>query len=273
MKTIKWMFFFILILLLNQNIIAKPSIIKADNVPGGIAIKTVPCNCTAYFKHHRTMVLNENQKCFAIIGIPLTTKPGKQYLTIKQNNTKTTIPINISTKQYPTKYLIIQHKKTTVPKKEIIARLKRERKIIAKIFSCWTYKKQISLDFKLPLTGRLSSPFGARRIINKTILTQHRGIDIAAKTGTPVKAPANGIIINTGNYLLLGNAIFIDHGQGLITIYCHLSKILVKPKQLVKRGQIIGRVGSTGRSTGPHLHWGISLNNTRVNPLLFISQF
>jgi murein DD-endopeptidase MepM/ murein hydrolase activator NlpD len=271
MKTIKWTFFFILILLLNQNIIAKPPMIKTDNVPGGIAIKTVPCNGTAYFKHHRVMVLNENQKCFAIIGIPLSIKPGKKYITIKQNDTKTTIPININEKQYPTTYLTIKHEKTIAPKKEIAARLERERKIIAKIFKSWTYKKQINLNFELPVTGRFSSPFGARRIINKSILSQHRGIDIAAKTGTPVKAPASGTIINTGNYLLLGNAVFIDHGQGLITIYCHLNKILVKPKQLVKRGQIIGRVGNTGRSTGSHLHWGISLNNTRVNPLLFVS--
>lgn len=272
MKMIKWILNFTLIFLcLNQAIVAKPSTIKTNNVPGGVVIKIVPCGCTADFQHHRVMILNENQQCFAIIGIPLTTKAGKKYLTIKQNDTKTTMPININEKQYPTKYLTIKHKKTTAPEKEIIVRLKRERKIIAKIFKYWTYKKQINLNFKLPVKGRFSSPFGARRIINESTLSQHRGIDIAAKTGTPIKAPANGTIINTGNYLLLGNAIFIDHGQGLITVYCHLSKILVKPKQSVKRGQIIGQVGNTGRSTGPHLHWGVSLNDARINPLLFIS--
>lgn len=272
MKMIKWILTFLIIFLcLNQPILAEPPSIKADGIPGGIVIKTVPCGCTAYFQDHRVMVLNESQQCFAIVGIPLTIQPGKKDLTINQNNTQTTIPININEKQYPTKYLTIKHKKTIEPKEEIITRLHLEQKTIANIFKCWTYKKQINLNFELPVQGRFSSPFGAKRIINNTKTTRHRGIDIAAKTGTPIKAPANGIIINTGKYLLLGNAIFIDHGQGLITVYCHLSKILVKPKQVVKRGQIIGHVGNTGRSTGPHLHWGVSLNNARVNPLLFVS--
>jgi len=252
-------------------VFAQPTLVKTSNVPGGIVIKSVPCDCKAYFSHHRVMILNKHQQCFAIIGIPLTTTPGEHDLTIKEHGVNTILPINIIPKKYPTKYLTIKRKKTGIPKKEIIARLKREAKEVRNTFKCWSNTNNINLHFKLPVRGRFSSPFGAQRIINKTRKTRHRGIDIAAITGTPIKAPANGKVINEGDYLLLGKAIFIDHGQNLITVYCHLSKILVKTNQRVKRGQIIGHVGNTGRSTGPHLHWGVSLNGTRVNPLLFVN--
>ena len=97
----------------------------------------------------------------------------------------------------------------------------------------------------------------------------HSGIDIAVPKNTPIKAPANGLVVLTGNYFFMGNAVLINHGQGLITVYCHLNRILVKPYQKVKQGQIIGYVGQTGRATGPHLHWGVRLNDTPVNPKLF----
>jgi murein DD-endopeptidase MepM/ murein hydrolase activator NlpD len=262
----------ILFLSLTNIVLAQPILVKTSNVPGGIVIKNVPCDCKAYFSHHRVMILNKNQQCFAIVGIPLTTTSGQHNLTIKEHGTKTTLPINIIDKKYPTKYLTIKRKKTGIPNKELIARLKREAREVRNTFKYWSNKNYINLRFNIPVKGRISSPFGAQRIINKTRKTRHRGIDIAAITGTPIKAPANGKVINEGNYLLLGKAVFIDHGQNLITVYCHLNKILVKTNQWVKRGQIIGHVGNTGRSTGSHLHWGVSLNGTRVNPLLFINN-
>lgn len=271
MKIIRWTRHAVPLLILCSTAVAQTSLVKTSNVPGGIIVKNVPCDCKAYFSHHRVMTLIKNRQCFAIIGIPLTTTPGKHYLTIKEHGAKKTLPINIIKKIYPTKYLTIKYKKTGTPNKKLIARLKREAQEARNTFKHWSNTNHINLHFSMPVKGRISSPFGARRIINKTKKTQHRGIDIAAITGTSIKAPANGKVINEGTYLLLGKAIFIDHGQNLITVYCHLSKILVKTNQRVKRGQIIGHVGNTGRSTGPHLHWGVSLNNTRVNPLLFIS--
>lgn len=127
-----------------------------------------------------------------------------------------------------------------------------------------------SRGFIRPVKGRISTPFGVGRILNGRRRSPHNGIDIAADAGTPVKAGnAGAVVLATGMYLS-GNTVMIDHGWGVFTIYAHMESFSVKPGQVVRRGETIGHVGSTGRSTGPHLHFGVYLRGARVDPLQLI---
>lgn len=114
---------------------------------------------------------------------------------------------------------------------------------------------------------RISGKFGGQRIINEIPKSPHRGIDMAAPEGTEIRAAADGVVkLSGGNFFYSGNMVILDHGQSLHTIYAHLKDVNVKEGDEVKQGDVIGIVGKTGRATGPHLHWGASLNNTRFNP-------
>jgi murein DD-endopeptidase MepM/ murein hydrolase activator NlpD len=156
------------------------------------------------------------------------------------------------------------------PTAEDLARIEREQEIIRRAFATWTEEPLSSLQCRLPVHGRISSVFGLRRFFNNEPRQPHSGLDIAAPIGTPVLAPLAGTVIETGEYFFNGNTVFLDHGQGLISMFNHLSRILVRPGVRVETGQKIGEVGMTGRVTGPHLHWTVSLNNSRVDPELFL---
>ena len=134
-------------------------------------------------------------------------------------------------------------------------------------------QQQIDTDFIPPVDGRLSSLFGLKRFFNNQPKNPHSGLDIAAPAGTPIQAPASATVINTGDYYYNGNTVFLDHGQGLISGYFHMTEIKVKAGQQLKQGDIIGTVGATGRVTGPHLHWNVYLNRTKVDPALFIADY
>lgn len=246
-------------------------------VPGGIAI--VPLSADngpaprVYFESQRVMVVRHNHQWQAVVGLPLSLAPGNHALRAQRSDTAPqTYSFSVQPKQYAAQHLTLQNKRMVNPTAEDLKRIDRDQAEIGQAFAAWTETDTPPLAFALPAAGRLSSGFGLRRYFNGEGRQPHSGLDIAAPPGTVITAPAAGTVIATGNYFFNGNTVFLDHGQGLITMYNHLHRISVKPGRRVRQGEIIGEVGMTGRVTGAHLHWSVSLNNTRVDPMLFLNE-
>jgi murein DD-endopeptidase MepM/ murein hydrolase activator NlpD len=160
---------------------------------------------------------------------------------------------------------------TVNPPPEIAARIEREQAEVAEARKRDDDRDDFSADFDWPLTGRISGMFGSQRIYNGTPKSPHSGLDVAAAKGTPVHAPAGGIItFAKPDLYLTGGTVLIDHGHGLSSSFLHLSRIDVKVGDRVEQGQVIGLVGATGRATGPHMHWGLNWFGVRVDPQLLV---
>jgi len=252
---------------------------RHNPVPGGVALVPLPINSSTaprvYYQDKRVMVApngDPENSWVAVAGIPLETEVGEQQLSIKTVNGDQLVSFHIKDKKYQTQHLKIKNKRKVNPNKQDMERIGKEKKLIQSALALWSESDQLPTEFVLPVKGRLSSPFGLRRYFNQQPRKPHSGIDIAAPEGTPIVAPMSGIVISTGDYFFNGNTVFLDHGNGLVTMYCHMSKIEVQPGQSVSQGEAIGAVGKTGRVTGPHLHWGVSLNDARVDPALFFDD-
>lgn len=252
---------------------------KEARVPGGIAIITIDLPSehepVVTYMDKRTCVI-ANPKApntwITIIGIPLAASIGLQQIQISSPEGIVTQDFVIKPKKYPVEHLTIPNKRKVEPLAEDLAKIETEYLETIKTYDHWQYKKLDSLKLALPLKGRKSSPFGLQRIMNNIPKNAHSGLDIAAPLGTNVACAKDGIVINIGNYFYSGNIVFVDHGQGFITSYCHLNAVLVEKGQYLQKGDLIGKVGKTGRATGPHLHWSVSLNGVRVDPQLFINE-
>jgi murein DD-endopeptidase MepM/ murein hydrolase activator NlpD len=252
---------------------------RTTSVPGGIAVVNLGISSAdthgkapvVNYDKQRVMVAYNNGAWYGIVGIPLSAKAGKHKLAIQTPNRSVSFVVN--QKRYEEQHITIKDKRKVNPNAEDMKRIRREKKRINKALRHWEEKQNVETSFILPVPGELSSPFGLRRYFNEQPRKPHSGIDIAAPEGTPIVSPAAGKVIELGDFFFNGNSVFIDHGQGLITMYCHMSRIKVKTGQLLTKGEVIGEVGQTGRVTGPHLHWTVSLNNARVDPGLFFDNF
>lgn len=262
--------FICLMMLLPITATALP---QQSAVPGGVVI--IPLGSDQQVKPQVSfykkpiMVVSAEGQWQAVVGVPLTAKPGTQKITINRAGEKSTALFDIKDKAYPTQYITIKDDRKVNPNKLDMQRINKESAEINHALEYWMDKEQIPFNFIWPVEGEVSGLFGRRRVFNGQPRRPHSGMDLAAAAGTPIHAPADGVVRETGNYFFNGNTVFIDHGQGLITMFCHMSRIDVKPGQEIKQGDVIGAVGSTGRATGPHLHMGVSLNDERVEPQLF----
>ncbi len=248
---------------------------RMDPVPGGVVIAPlIPADQPApiaYFSGQRVMVVRDGGYWHAVAGLPLDLIPGTYLLTFETQGEKRLLEFQVLPKQYPEQRLTVRNRAYVEPSPEELARILDEQMRIRAAFAAWSEHETDTLSFVPPVRGRVSSTFGLRRYFNGEPRQPHSGYDLAAANGTPVLAPAAGTIIEVADYFFNGKTVFIDHGQGLVTMYCHLSEVAAVPGQRVARGEKIAEVGMSGRATGPHLHWTISLNNSAVDPSLFLS--
>ena len=216
------------------------------------------------------LVLGDSLQWTSLVGIPLSATPGQATISVlTQGGGQQQVDYTIAAKRY------LEQRLTVAPgtvdlSPENQARFERERVHLAAIMATYSEPSPETLSMQVPVAGRRSSSFGLRRVFNGQARNPHSGMDIAAATGTPVSAPLPGRVIDTGDYFFNGNTVWLDHGGGLISMMCHLSAIDVKPGDVLNTGQRLGAVGATGRVTGPHLHWGVMLNRTMVDPALFL---
>jgi Membrane proteins related to metalloendopeptidases len=241
-------------------------------VPGGVAVIELGTGAQApkaSYQGKPVLVVKELDTWRAIVGIPLTVKPGPQQISSGGRD----LNFTVGSKKYPEQRITLKNKRQVNPNPDDIKRIDNELAVQIKAYRTFSPTTPSNLLLDKPVNGPLSSKFGVRRFFNGEERNPHAGLDFAVPAGTPIKTPAAGKVILIGNYFFNGNTVFVDHGQGFISMFCHMSKIDTKVGQQLARGDVVGKVGSTGRATGPHMHWNVSLNDARVDPAIFIGAF
>lgn len=240
--------------------------------PGGIAIIDVGDSIDpvpeVLLDGKPVLVMARDSRWHAVVGIPLQTEPGSVTISVDQR----TVSVDVRAHAYREQRLTVENKSYVEQSQQQLDRIWRERDIIDAVLASSTAATINDIALVSPVDGKRSSSFGYRRFFNDQPRSPHKGMDIAAGSGTPVNAPREGVVAAIGDYFFNGNTVLIDHGQGFITMYCHLSTISASEGQLVASGDIIGEVGATGRVTGPHLHFGTYLNATAVDPAILLVQ-
>lgn len=242
-------------------------------VPGGLALIPLPTQhppAEVLYHKKRIAVVSQQDQHYALAGISLSTSPGMQHITLKWPDGRTqTHEFQVVDKTYEAQYLTIKNKRKVNPNKKDMQRIVAERGKKRRARTYWS-DQPVKTDFLIPVEGPVSSIFGLRRFFNNQPRRPHSGLDIAAPEGTPIRAVESGEVIEASNFFFSGNVVYIDHGQGLISMYAHMHSMDVEAGQQVNKGDIIGTVGQTGRVTGAHLHLGVIANQTLVDPVLLL---
>jgi murein DD-endopeptidase MepM/ murein hydrolase activator NlpD len=261
-----------------------PTLPRNRAVPGGVVVLHVtalhvtalhvtegnPEIPKAFLGGAPVMLVPHGAEWLAIVGIPLSQAPGMAGIDIGDTAGS---PARLTFRVLPAHY---HTQRLKVPPAQVdlsaadLQRVTGERARIQAALATFSPQTPATLRLRAPVAGSRSSSFGLRRIFNGESRDPHSGMDIGAPLGTVVVAAADGVVIDVGDYFFNGNTVLVDHGSGLITMYCHLANIGVHPGQLLASGEPIGTVGATGRVTGPHLHFGVALNRAFVDPALFL---
>ena len=230
---------------------------RPDRVTGEFLQRTL-----TFFPH-------QNNTYAGLLGLDMQDQPGQYALTIHvaypQRTERRHVSVLVRKEAYPEQRLTLPKAMVDLDQKTLV-RVEAESQALHQAFESVVPRPLWKGQFLEPVRGQVSGRFGSRRIINGQPRSPHSGEDVAAPEGTPVAAMNHGIVRLTINHFFTGKGVIVDHGLGLFSMYFHLSSVDVEQNQTVQKGQMIGRVGSTGRATGPHLHWGVRLNGARIDP-------
>jgi len=219
-----------------------------------------------------TLVADKKNEIWSgFIGADLTTRPGRYKLKISRANSNNphSITISVLSRDYGLRRLTLPREMVELDS-HTLKRVKEEIRSVMELFVRPAGYPVWRGRWIRPVAGTIVSSFGRRSIINDMERSPHSGVDLKAEEGTPVKTTNGGKVALVADHFFSGLSVFIDHGGGIQSMYFHLSKVFVKADQLVEKGATIGLSGSSGRVTGPHLHFGIRLNGERVNPINLI---
>lgn len=242
--------------------------------PGGVAVLPLATDGEtpkAFFNDKPQPVVQEKGRWYALVGIPLDTAVGVSEIRVQLGTHETLLPFEVKARHYPTQNLRIPDKRMVTPLPETEARIAAEQARIAEMKLLFSAAAP-DTAFLLPAQGRRSARFGVRRVLNGEPRSPHAGLDVAVGTGSTVRAASSGTVLAVEDFYFTGGTVVIDHGQGVLTLYAHLSRMDVTAGQVLKRGETIGASGVSGRATGPHLHWVVVLGGTSVDPELFLPE-
>lgn len=213
----------------------------------------------------------ERWQAVMLLGMPLEEKQGARTLTVRDDRDAASARIAVFDRERPVQKLTVDRKYVSPPP-AVMARIREDRRKTARALAVYSPRRGWVVPLARPVEGGISSRYGLRRVFNGQPRGFHKGLDLRSPEGTPVRACADGVVTLADNLYFSGNAVYLDHGLGVATAYLHMSKILVRPGDQVRRGQVIGLVGATGRVTGPHLHLSLFAQGQSVDILPLLEQ-
>jgi murein DD-endopeptidase MepM/ murein hydrolase activator NlpD len=215
----------------------------------------------------RVLVFENGERWYAAVGLPLATAAGNNSLDLDADRR---VVFEVQSHEYREQRLTISNESYVTPDQAQLDRIAGERVIINAALANYRELEFSNVSLAAPVDGPRSSSFGLRRFFNEQPRSPHKGMDISASEGVAIIAPRGGVVTATGNYFFNGNTVIVDHGQGYVTMYCHLSEVGVEEGQTLSVGESLGLVGATGRVTGAHLHFGTYINGNAVDPALLL---